>query len=454
MKYIYSFIFILLLAACRQAQPFDEDAYDERLSGGGLATVFDETQGAFGHEVGGLNKRDNEVHGIGDVTFEQSFVAAPAPVNSGLGPLFNNVSCISCHHNDGKGTPSAGMTNSSLLIRLSVPGKDAQGQVSGVDGFGGQLQDLGIFGKQPEGTVEISYIDSIVTYLEGTTVTLRKPTYRILNPYQPLPANLELSPRLAPSVFGLGLLENIPEATILGFADENDTDGDGISGKANYGWNYFTKRKELGRFGLKASMPDILNQSAGAFHQDMGITTYLFPTEAVYGQPQFDGLADEPELADTLLNAVAFYLKTLSVPARRNVTDPEVKRGQALFKETGCANCHKPVVQTGINLAIPALSNQRIQPFTDLLLHDMGPALSDYREDFLANGNEWRTPPLWGIGLFEKTNGTPYFLHDGRARSVEEAILWHGGEAEKTKNSYMKLSVSERNALLKFLKSL
>ena len=453
MKYLSFLLLIFLFVQCHKVEPFDESGYDERLSGG-MATAFDETSGAFSHEIDGLNSRDAQVHEIGDAAFEQTFVTAPAPINSGLGPIFNNVSCISCHHNDGKGTPTAGFTNSSLLFRLSIAGTDAHGGPMPIEGFGGQLQDVAIFGKPAEARVEISYIDSIVTYLEGENVTLRKPIYNVQNPYQPLPANYQLSPRLAPPVFGLGLLENIPEATILAWADAHDANGDGISGKANYVWNPFLQKTELGRFGLKCNNPSLLTQVAGAYHQDMGVTSYVFPKESAWGQTQSDGLPDEPELADTLVNATTFYVRTLAVPARRNVTLPEVKQGKALFAQIGCAACHKPVVQTGVNLNISALNNQRIQPYTDLLVHDLGTGLSDNRPDFLAEGNEWRTAPLWGIGLFEKTNGTPFFLHDGRARSIEEAILWHGGEAEKGKNAFVQLSKSERNAVIRFLKSL
>lgn len=453
MKYLYSTIILLLFIQCRKAEPFDENAYDERLSGG-MATVFDETKDAFSHEIEGLNPRDAHIHELGDIGFEQTFVTAPAPINSGLGPIFNNVSCIACHHNDGKGTPTAGFTNSSLLFRLSITGTDASGGPMPIQGFGGQLQDLAVFGKPAEARVEISYIDSVITYLEGQNVILRKPIYTVQNAYQPLPANYMLSPRLAPPVFGLGLLENIPEATILAFADENDVDGDGISGKANYVWNPFTQKTELGRFGLKCNTASLQTQVAGAYNQDMGVTSYVVPQESSWGQAQFDGLPDEPELADTLLDAVTFYVKTLAVPARRNVTQPEVKAGKALFAQIGCAACHKPVIKTGVNLSITALNNQRIQPYTDMLVHDLGEGLSDNRPDFLANGNEWRTAPLWGIGLFEKTNGTPYFLHDGRARSIEEAILWHGGEGEKSKNAFFQLSKNERNHVISFLKSL
>lgn len=259
---------------------------------------------------------------------------------------------------------------------------------------------------------------------------------------------------MAPPVFGVGLLQNIPEVTILGFADENDSNGDGISGRPNYVYNPQTGRTELGRFGLKANVSTLAIQVASAFNHDMGITNYIVPVESCAGQPQADNLQDDPELPDSILNYVTFYVETLAVPARRNVTDPDVKSGSALFKQVNCSGCHKPVIQTGANLTVAALNNQRIQPFTDLLLHDMGEGLADGRPDYKATGREWRTAPLWGIGLFQKTNGTPFYLHDGRARTIEEAILWHGGEAENSKNNFMNLPSADRNKLIKFIQSL
>ena len=313
---------------------------------------------------------------------------------------------------------------------------------------------VAIFGKQAECNIDIHYTPKTIVYPDGNTVSLRVPQYTISNAYIPVPSGAAISPRLAPPVFGLGLLKTIDESTILSFADENDRDGDGISGKANYVYNPKTQRREIGRFGLKANTPSLQVQVAGAYHQDMGITSSIFPKESAWGQSQLDALNDDPELADTTLNAVVFYIKTLAVPARRNVADAVVKAGKQLFLNANCSGCHKPIIQTGIDLTIPALSNQRIQPYTDLLLHDMGDGLADGYQDFLANGTEWKTIPLWGIGLFEKTNGTPFYLHDGRARTIEEAILWHGGEAEKSKSAFMNYSKSEREAVIKFIRSL
>ncbi|WP_143310386.1 di-heme oxidoreductase family protein [Chitinophaga vietnamensis] len=441
------------LMMCRKAEPFAESGYDPQLSGG-ESTVFDITSKAFGHAIPGLNARDQHVHDLGDKQSEQTFVTAPAPVNSGLGPIYNNVSCKSCHHNDGKGNPTTGLNTSSMLVRLSVPGSDAHGAPLPVPGYGLQLQDLAIFGKQPEAKVLINYTEQVVTYPDGHQTTLYKPAYTIASPYAPMPGNVLTSARMAPPFFGLGLLDLIPEATILGFAQQQAAENRGISGKPNYVYDAVTGATILGRYGMKANTGTLLTQVAAAYQQDMGVTSRVFPQESCYGQPQYDGLADDPELPDSILDATVFYIKTLAVPARRNTTHPLVKQGEMLFAQIGCASCHIPSVQTGTDVRFKALSNQRIHPYTDLLLHDMGAGLADGRPDFKADGNEWKTPALWGIGLFEKTNGTPYYLHDGRARSLEEAILWHDGEAAAAKTQFTRLTATEREHLILFLKSL
>jgi len=440
---------------CNKAEVFSDSGYDERLSGG-AATIFDATSHALGNAVNGLSARDARVHDLGDQTFSQTFVAPPSPIFTGLGPIFNNISCVNCHRHDGEGLPTAGSSNSGLLVRLSLPGMDENGGPLAVPGFGLQLQDQAVAGAKPEANIIISYVDSTVTYPDGTIVKLSKPSYNIQNPYTALPTNCMFSPRLAPPLVGMGFLENIPESTILSFVDNGDKNGDGITGKANYVYNEYTKKTELGRFGLKANTSTLSLQVATAYQQDMGVTSYVQTAESAYGQPQMSAVNGDvqPELVDSLLNYVVFYVKTLAVPARRNVTDADVKAGATLFNQINCSGCHRPTMQSGIDLTLSQINNQRIHPYTDLLVHDMGPALADNRPDFLANGNEWRTAPLWGIGLLDLANGTPYFLHDGRARSFEEAILWHGGEAQKSKTLFMQLTSSERNQILKFLQSL
>lgn len=444
---------VVTATMCRKAETFPEEQYDSRLSGG-AATVFLSNSQAFGSAIPGLTGYDVFMHDLGDAIFGQTFVSAPAPKFGGLGPVYNNVSCISCHHNDGKGTATIGAITSSLLTRISLPGTDENGGPLSIPGYGLQLQDKAISGKSPEAKVQIDYTEIPYTFSDGSTVSLRKPTYTLNTAYSTLPSNYYISVRLAPPVFGMGLLALIPDATILMNADEQDLNHDGISGKANYVFDPYTKKTVLGKFGLKANNPSLLVQVAGAFQQDMGITSYVFPHESSYGQSQDDGLSDDPELADSLLNAATFYVQTLAVPARRDVTNTNVVQGEKLFNQLNCSGCHTPTMYTGVDIRTPTLSNQRIHAYTDLLLHDLGTDLADGRPDFLANGNEWRTPALWGIGLFEKTNGTPFYLHDGRARTLLEAVMWHGGEAQNAKDAFVKLSKNDRDAVIAFLKSL
>ena len=444
---------IALLSVCRKPESFPQDQQDERLSGG-KCTSFDNTSGAFQHPFDEMAGYDLAIHTRGDAVFSFTFVAAPAPVHSGLGPAYNNVSCISCHHNDGIGVPTTGEAQSSLLMRISLPGTDEHGGDLSVPGYGTQLQDKALYGKQPECKVNITYNEQQFSFPDGETYSLRSPTYTLTNLYVPISGTYMLSPRLAPPVFGLGLLEAISESDILANADEGDANGDGISGKANYVWNPVTNSTELGRFGLKANTASILTQVAAAFNNDMGITTTIFPKETVFGQSQMDNLNDDPELPDSLLNQVKFYVQSLAVPARRDVTDQQVQRGKQLFISTKCESCHKQTFTTKVDVAFKALSNQTIHPYTDLLLHDMGTGLADNRPDFLANGQEWRTTPLWGLGLKDKVNFPGYYLHDGRARNILEAIMWHGGEAQSSLNYFKQLSKSDRDAVMIFLTSL
>ncbi len=441
---------------CNKSEAFPAAGYDDRLSGGSF-TVLDASTHAFTQAISGLTDRQQVVHNIGDGTFDQVFVAAPAPHFGGLGPIMNNIACVNCHRNDGGGFPTTGSSNSGMLMRISIPGMDPYGGPLAAPGFGVQIQDQALLGTVPEASTSISYTDLPVTYPDGTTVTLRNPSYSLTNPYIALPAGYLLSPRLAPRLVGEGLLENIPESTILSFVDAGDQNGDGITGKANYVYDSYTKKTELGRFGLKANTPTLLMQVATAYQQDMGVTSYAQPVESCFGQSQMNqvGPADtDPELADSLLNYVTFYVQTLAVPARRNVNDSTNVRGLALFNQINCSGCHRQTMYTGVNPAIN-LSSQRIHPYTDLLLHDMGSNLADGRPDYLATGSEWRTTALWGLGLLQTTNGgTGYYLHDGRARTVEEAILWHDGEAAKAKQGFMQLSQTDRAALLQFLGSL
>ncbi len=448
------FFLITLLTMCRKPEPFDESEVDERLSGG-VQTAFDATSKAFSFPFSGMSSDDDNMHGLGDLAFDQTFLTAPANQNSGLGPAFNNVSCISCHHNDGKGLPTAGDPQSSLLMRISLEqGNDPNGDALPVPGYGTQLQDKSVFGKSPECRVNITYSTQSYSFPDGATYELRTPTYTLTNLHTSITAPYVTSPRLAPPVFGLGLLEAIPEADIINNADVNDVNGDSISGKPNYVWNPELQKKMLGRFGLKANTATLIVQVAAAYNNDIGVTNRIFPKETIDGQPQMDGLNDDAELPDNILHAVKFYVQSLQAPARRNVNDEEVLKGKQIFYDAQCESCHKQSFRTAVNVAFPALSNQLIRPYTDMLLHDMGPGLADGRPDFDANGNEWRTTPLWGLGLSAVVNYPAYFLHDGRARTITEAIMWHGGEALQSKNYVQQLSKADREALLKFLMSL
>ncbi len=460
MKKPFYILFVLLvsLSSCGEDAPYIASIpdTDERILAGGETTIFESGFFSFDNPAPNLNAENLEIHLAGDAQFEATFVTAPAPVNSGSGPQFNNTSCIACHPKDGRSAfPDDINDVSGFFLRASLPGTDAFGGPKPVPGFGMQLQNQANYGVEPEVQFGVSYENVPVTFSDGTVVNLRKPTYYIADSYISFPNNAMLSPRLGPPVFGLGLLEAITEEDILLRQDIADADGDGISGKANYVYDPVTGTTKLGRFGWKANTPTVMVQNAGALHNDMGVTNPLFPVESSFGQTNGDNAnTDDPEEDQDFLDNVDVYLLTLAVPAARNLDDPQVVRGFELFEKANCSACHTPRHVTGYYPGIPAISNQTIYPYTDMLLHDMGDDLADGRPDFLADGNEWKTRPLWGIGLTEKVNGHTHFLHDGRARNLEEAILWHGGEAEDSKQFYTELNKKDREALLAFVNSL
>lgn len=448
------FSIALLMDSCRKAEDWQEDQFDERLSGGSQ-TIFSEGGSAFSSAFPTLSGIRLEQHELGDSHFEASFIAAPAPLFQGLGNIYNNNACVNCHIGDGRGKPI--LSNeplASMLFRISVPGHGEHGAPFNAPGFGGQLQDKAVFGQKPEALVNVSWSETIFHFNNGDSIALRTPTWNFVDSYLPIPAGWMYSARMAPPVHGLGLLEQVDEQLILNYADENDLNGDGISGKPNYVWEEKEQKMMLGRFGWKCEAATLNQQVAGAYNEDMGITSSIFKTESSFGQLQFDGKHDEPEVSDSIFNAVVFYVQTLAVPARRKVTDEVVKKGKEIFNAAKCSSCHLETLKTKTDVTFPEASNQRIHPYTDLLLHDMGPGLSDNRPTYNATGNEWRTPPLWGIGLTQLVNGHNFFLHDGRARSLMEAVLWHGGEAQNSVNYVKQLSKADREALLTFLKSL
>jgi CxxC motif-containing protein (DUF1111 family) len=446
---------VILVAACQSNRYV---AGSERL--GGDSTVFDTSFNAFEYPMAGLPREQELLFHVGNSFFEQNWVTAPASTTArdGVGPLHNSRSCAGCHLKDGRGRPPlAGETGTGLLLRLSVPGETETGSPLPEPTYGGQLQDGAIEGVEVEGQIVIDYTERAGTFADGTPYTLREPTYRIGElAYGDLHPDVLISPRIANQVIGLGLLAAVPEATLLDLADEQDADGDGISGRPNVVFNRVTGEREIGRFGWKANQPTLLQQSAAAFLGDMGITNDLMraqdctPIQANCAAAPTGG---DPEIEFADLEKVAHYVATLAVPAQRTPQDKMVLRGEREFLAAGCGSCHTPELTTG-NHTLPPLANQTIRPFTDLLLHDMGAGLADGRPDFLATGSEWRTPPLWGIGLFETVNGHTFYLHDGRARNLTEAILWHGGEATAARDLFLNMSKTARDALIAFLESL
>lgn len=393
---------------------------------------------------------------LGKALFDKLWVAAPASTRAsdGLGPLYNARACQDCHFRDGRGRlPEAEAPQMpGLVLRFALPDPV----------YGAQLQDQAAPGQTAEGRVKTHYSERPVTLDDGTIVSLRRPIYLVDDPaYGPAPAH-GLSPRLAPPMIGLGLLEAIPAADILAGADDGDRDGDGISGRAAMVWSGEFGRLMLGRFGLKAGVATVREQVASALSTDMGLSSPLRP--APWGDCTLSQTAcrtapdgEEAELRDgrevngNSVDLLTFYARNLAVPARRDPGDPVVLRGKAIFYQMGCAACHRPKYVTAPLDGQPEQSFQLIWPYTDLLLHDMGTELAG---GLGGSGREWRTPPLWGIGLAEAVGGQKAFLHDGRARSILEAIMWHGGEGAPSRNRVAALPTEDRNALISFLESL
>ena len=492
---------------------------------GGDTTTFDASSSGHGYSTPAVNLSEAQLaqHLSGDLNFETAFTTAPNeehPELDGLGPVFNNADCNSCHQRDGRNsTPivPAGQariklgSESGIFLRISKAPDQACLEPSAennycapipVPNFGTQLFHRGVlkaredwqqnlFGGQAD--VYLSFEQKRVTYPDGTEVTLKRPLFTVENPFDApgerlnssnvtselLQSDVLMGWRNGMPVFGLGLLEAIPEASIMALVDENDADGDGISGRANLVFDAVKAQRgdshpvSLGRFGWKANTPSVRVQSLGALRGDIGITNPLFPEESIAGSSMHDsylartgfvdtgsGVDGEPEASAEFSDDVVFYAETLAVPARRQVDDAKVREGARLFELVNCSGCHQPKFVTkssgeigGLPM-IAALKGQTIYPFSDMLLHDMGEGLSDGRPDFLASGSEWRTRPLWGIGLTQTVNPQAGFLHDGRAASVEEAILWHGGEAQASTDKFMALTQKERAQLLAFVMSL
>jgi CxxC motif-containing protein (DUF1111 family) len=426
---------------------------------GGDGTVFDTSRNAFSLPARNLVEEHRPSFFVGNSFFNQNWVAAPASVagRDGLGPLFNARSCSTCHFKDGRSRPpDPDQPLGTMLLRISVPGSDKHGGPLPDPTYGDQIQGMSIPGVAREADVLVSYAEKSGAFADGEPYSLRSPTYRLSElGYGPVAPTLLTSARVAPAMIGMGLLEAIPESTLRQLADLKDR-GDGVSGRFNRVWNPIANRRELGRFGWKAEQPSVRLQTAAAFAGDIGITSSLFRSEN-HTAPEAHVIArvpaSAPEVSDAIFDDVVVYARTLAVPAARAQDDPIVSRGRDLFGIARCIACHVSELRTGPS-DLPELANQIIHPYTDLLLHDMGEALADGRPVFDASASEWRTPPLWGLGLIAKVNGHTFLLHDGRARSIVEAVLWHGGEALPARERFRAMSKQDRAALVAFLESL
>jgi len=411
---------------------------------------------AFTKPYSNLSNTDIDTLMLGKSFFKIPWILAPGATTArdGLGPLYNANTCISCHPNNAVGSVyNKKNISRSMVVRLSLP-NSKENTIYVKNGFtpepnyGAQLAINGTHSVPYEGKLHISYNNKYITYDDGQSVVLKQPTYTLVDlNYGPLHKDTIISVRKAPALIGLGLLEQISKEEILKNEDINDENKDGISGVANYVYSIKNKAFTLGRYTYKASAPSVTHQIAAAFVNDMGLTSTYFPNdnctqtqEACLSAPKAMHKIDVPTLR---LEAISFYLEHLKVPYVKK-TNPQGKR---IFNSLGCTSCHLPSLTTA--------SGEIIKPFTDLLLHDMGEGLSDGRSEFKASGREWRTAPLWGINSLQKAIGKKVdYLHDGRASSLEEAILWHDGEAKNSKDAFKKLNEKNRQYLLEYLKEL
>jgi CxxC motif-containing protein (DUF1111 family) len=443
----------------------------------GAQTVRDQAlnRDIYSHPAPNLPFEGRQRFQLGNGLFRRDWVAAPASTHAsdGLGPLFNARSCQGCHLKDGRGVVPVGDEPAvSLFLRLSVPAKtDAERKLLAErraatlpePTYGGQLQNFAVQGLPAEGRMQVDYTETTIALNGGETAKLRMPRYRVTElGFGPMRDDVLLSPRLAPPMLGLGLLQAIhPDDILRGVRKQPDADG--VRGKAAYVRDEHGEL-QLGRYGWKSGQHTVASQGAHAFAGDMGLSTPLLTDHAgdctagesacraqPHGMQQALG---DSEVSAEMMQLVAFYSENVGVPARRDIDDPVVLAGKQLFYASGCTACHTPKFVTRRDAPQPEHRFQLIWPYSDLLLHDMGEGLADHRPDGDASGSEWRTPPLWGIGLATTVNERATFLHDGRARTLLEAVLWHGGEAEKAKQRVVDMEPAQRRALIRFVESL
>lgn len=503
MKSTLSIAIMMLFTGAAQAAPQIDMDYIHAVKSGGDTTIMirGESIRAYRNPSENLSEEEIRQHMTGDALFERNFSDDPTRFDYGLGPVYNNTNCNACHAKDGRGAlpvvPRGQewvqlKQNESVFLRISIEDGSAQhpktaanhwGAPVAVPGFSDQLFHLGSYGVRQDipgagqAQVWMKYENSTFTYPDGTEVDLRKPIFKITEPYDQyfdsvagvmrsrlFEKDVKTSPRMGTVMIGLGLLEAIKESDIRALA-ARDLSAEGVHGKVNMVFDIEKSMAgdpypvSMGRFGLKNNTPSVLHQSLGALRGDIGVTNYAFPMESIFGTALFNAFMQDPtvpkpvEASKQVSDDLVFYSQTLAVPSRRDVTEEEVLRGAELFHQTSCTTCHQPSFTTGDH-PIAALANQKIYPYTDMLLHDMGEGLADGRRDFDADGRQWKTRPLWGIGHTQTVNPRAGFLHDGRARTIEEAILWHGGEAEYSKQKFVKLPELDRDALIRFIRSL
>lgn len=458
---------------------FSQAQKNEHLPAGDATVNKKRNANSFSHSSANMSFKREMNFKLGNALFRKLWIASPSSTQAsdGLGPIFNAPSCQRCHLKDGRGhPPTANYPEDnaiSMLMRLSITPQNqahidalASGQVGAIPEptYGGQLQDLAVTGHKSEGKIHIEYQEQTIQLAGGEQVSLRHPSYSISNlHYGPLHPQTMMSVRVASPMIGLGLLEAIASADIFSLEDPTDRNNDGISGKANRVWDIELAKTSLGRFGWKAGQPSLNQQSSGAFNGDIGISSPLFKAssgdctkaqaiciQAPHGNSiQHNNL----EIGETAMEFVTFYTRNLAVPQRQNSHNKDVLKGKEIFYTTGCTACHQPSYITSANAEVEQ-AQQQIWPYTDLLLHDMGEGLADQRPEYLATGSEWRTAPLWGVGLTKTVNKHTFLLHDGRARNTLEAIIWHGGEAAVAQQKVVNMSPQERRLLIQFVESL
>lgn len=464
-------------AITRPTSDFSKPEQFELMQGGSGTSRKDISRDSFSQSSANISFEEEGTFKLGNALFRKNWVSSPSSTQAsdGLGPLFNERACQNCHLKDGRGRPPQGDAGTtSMFLRLARGASDAEERAALADKrvlnfpdpvYGTQLQELAVPGLRGEGRMRVDFRDRKVTLADGAVVMLRKPTYSVTDlAYGPLDPHTTLSPRLTPPMIGLGLIEQIAPADILAHADPDDRNGDGISGRPSIVRDGLSGELTLGRFGWKAQTASIRQQAADAFAGDIGISTPEEPKHwgdctAAEGKclAMPNGVQERlgPVEAPTpVMDLVTFYSRNLAVPARRDLDSRQVLAGKKIFYEIGCVACHTPKFVTRRDAPDKAQAFQLIWPYSDFLLHDMGPDLADGQVVGDATGSEWRTPPLWGIGLTGTVNGNVFFLHDGRARNLTEAILWHGGEAGKARDGFANADAADRDALVKFLESL